>query len=469
MHRREFFQKAGLGAAAVAATAAVAGAANAAPDPAAPHLPKEGKRKLPVNKQRAYAVLEKYQIDGIVALRPHNVFYLTNTWPVVVDFGTEFPALATFARDPAQPSFFIGTTGAAWEFNNGDREVPEFIAYSGVANWRDYINATPEQMKVRPQSLGGLLGSHGFAVKAGGPFSAREQAWADAQAKYNPKAEPSIEWGLVRALKESGLDRGRIAVDDMRIAYMLQKIGFDTVTVFPGDNIFREIRLIKQPHEIDIMRVSQLASQRAALRTAHALQPGMTYREARSVFTTEAAANGADIAFLLVGVTQGMLPDEVVTRGRSYMIDCGAYHHHYMGDFARTVSIGEPSATLKKRFAAQQIGRQAALEVIKPGAPFAMVEKTARDAMVKAGMPADVIAACNLHSVGMQHDDQPTRSDVPYRVRGDMVLEKNMCVTLDLPFLEVGWGAGHNEDLLLITDNGYELMNAPDEPLVVAA
>ena len=470
MQRREFFTGAGVAAAgAVAAAAVGAEAAPAATSKGAFRVPKETKRKLPVNKQRAYAVMEKYGIDGVVALRPHNVYYLTNTWPVTTYFGSEFPALATFARDPAQPSFFVGTTGSAWEFFNGDREVPEIITFSGVANWRDYIDATPEKMKVKPQSMAGLLGSKGFAVKADGPFSPREAAWKNAQEVYNPKAEPSIEWALLRALKESGLDKGRIAVDDMRIKYMLESIGVETVTIFPGDNIFREIRLIKQPHEIDIMRVSQMASQKAALAAAHALVPGMTYSEARARFTTECAANGADIAFLLIGVTQGMLPDQVVTRGRSYMIDCGAFYQHYMGDFARTVSIGEPSAALKKRFRAQQIGRGVAMEMMKPGVPFATIEKAAREAMVKEGMPADVIAACNLHSVGMQHDDQPTRSDVPYRVRGEMVVEKNMCLTLDLPFLEIGWGAGHNEDLLLITDNGYELMNSPDEPLVIAA
>ncbi len=425
------------------------------------------KTPLPVNKSRAYEVLDRLGLDGLIALRPHNVYYLSNTWPVVTDFGSEFPAMATFAADPAQPSFFIGTGGSAWDLAIGDREVPELITFAGVQNWQNYVNADADAMKIEPISAG--ASARGNAIHPDGPLSPLEQRWTEAQARYNPASAPSIEWALVRALKESGLERGRIAVDDMRIAYLLERIGFDTVTLVPGDNVFREIRIVKQDHEIDLIRKAQQASRAAAMAAARALAPGMTYVEARSIFTKEAADHNAEIGFLLIGMSQGLLPDGVVQNGRSYMIDCGAKYSHYMGDFARTISIGEPSATLKARMAAQQAGRAAALEKVRPGALFSEVESAAREAMIKAGMPSDVIAACYLHSVGLQHDDQPTRDDVPYNVRRDRPLEKGMCVTLDLPFMEIGWGAGHNEDLLLISDSGFELLNSPEDALVVAA
>jgi Xaa-Pro aminopeptidase len=421
---------------------------------------------LPLNKQRGYEVLAKHGIDGIVALRPHNVYYLSNTWPVAVDFGSEYPAMATFAADPSQPGFFIGTPGAAMEVQNGDREVLPVITYTGAENWRDYVNASDEQMRIEPVAYGVNI-TFDYAVHPDAPLSPREQAWMQAQKRYNPTSAASIEWALVRALKESGLLHGRIAVDDMRIAWLLQRIGVDTVTIVPGDNIFRDIRLVKQPHEIAMMRQAQRASQAAAMAAAHALAPGMTYREARALFGSEAARHGADIAFLLLGMTQAMLPDGVVKAGRSYMIDCGASFSHYTGDFARTISIGDPSAELTRRMKAQQEARHAAFAMIRPGVRFSEVEKVARETMIKAGMPPHVIAATSLHSVGLQHDDQPNRADVSYRVQEDLLLEPGICVTLDLPFLEIGWGAGHNEDLLLITPNGYELLNDPGEPLVV--
>ncbi|MFO1428305.1 MAG: hypothetical protein U1F11_15310, partial [Steroidobacteraceae bacterium] len=49
----------------------------------------------------------------------------------------------------------------------------------------------------------------------------------------------------------------------------------------------------------------------------------------------------------------------------------------------------------------------------------------------------------------------------------DHVLEENMTLTIDLPYVEVGWGAGHNEDLIRVTRNGYEALNLESDPLVI--
>jgi Xaa-Pro aminopeptidase len=156
----------------------------------------------------------------------------------------------------------------------------------------------------------------------------------------------------------------------------------------------------------------------------------------------------------------------VVKRGQSYLLDSSIHFNNYHGDFARTVCVGEPSAEALRRFKAQQVGRQAAFEIIKAGVPFRKVEQTARDAMIKAGMPKD-LPIIGLHSVGLQHGDDPARLNVPFGVRDDHILAENMTVTLDLPYVEIGGSAGHNEDMLRITPNGYELLNDPGEPLVI--
>ena len=61
----------------------------------------------------------------------------------------------------------------------------------------------------------------------------------------------------------------------------------------------------------------------------------------------------------------------------------------------------------------------------------------------------------------------PQRERLAFKVRDDHVLAADMTVTLDLPYLEIGEGAGHNEDLLRITSTGYELLNDPADPLIV--
>ena len=42
-----------------------------------------------------------------------------------------------------------------------------------------------------------------------------------------------------------------------------------------------------------------------------------------------------------------------------------------------------------------------------------------------------------------------------------------MTLTVDLPYLEVGWGSGHNEDLFRVTKTGYEPFNTERDPFIV--
>ncbi len=420
-------------------------------------------RHIPINRDRARAVMEELGLDGLIALSPRNVYYLTNTTPNLIAFGAEFPAFATFPRDPDQPTFLISSALNTWETSTADREVPQVIAMSGAANWQDYVGASPEQMRIEPESAGKNPLSN---IYPGATLSPREAAWKRAQETYNPVSVGSPEWAIVRALKQSGLINGRIAVDDMRIAYLLQRIGIDSVTIVPGDNVFRKIRHIKTDYEVELMRVAQRITQESSMAAARSLEEGMTYDEFRLRFFTEATARGGEPGFMLLGVSLGLLPDEVVKRGRMYMMDCSVHFKKYHGDFARTISVGEPSAESMKWFKAQQIARAEAFDMIKPGVSFQQVEQAAREAAIKAGMPKE-LPAFGMHSVGLQHDDDPGRMDVPFAARDDLVLAENMVVTLDLPFIQIGWGAGHNEDMLRITKTGYEILNDPADPLVV--
>ena len=144
-----------------------------------------------INKPRAYQVLEEENIDGLVALDPVNVYYLTNTWSIGAKMRRQYPALTTFARDPNQPSFLIATTSQLWDISNRRSEVPEVMPYTGPANWEDYIGADAEQMKIEPKAR-----ERNYTFSSDAQLSSREQGWADIQAKYHPNAAPSEHWAL---------------------------------------------------------------------------------------------------------------------------------------------------------------------------------------------------------------------------------------------------------------------------------
>ena len=52
---------------------------------------------------------------------------------------------------------------------------------------------------------------------------------------------------------------------------------------------------------------------------------------------------------------------------------------------------------------------------------------------------------------------------------GDPVLEENMVINVDMPFIEVGWGSVHLEDTLLITADGCEPLTSMQMDVIVRA
>ncbi|MBL8629857.1 MAG: M24 family metallopeptidase [Rhodospirillaceae bacterium] len=415
--------------------------------------------KLLVNKPRAYAIMEEMKVDGLIALNPTNVYYLTNTRPAVMKMQWQYAAFATFARDTTRPNFLITSSSQGWDIANGDRETAPLIGFGMATNWRDYINASAEQKKIEPK-----VGGRKYPVLENTVLTQREQGWMDS---YNMPTAATPAWALVKALKEAGLRKGRIAVDDMRIKLLLEEIGqADGIEFVPGDNIFRHIRMVKSEAELALQRVGGKNNQDAAMAAVKAIEAGMTFAEIEHRFRAEAAARGNDLVFMLAGVTQGLFPDGKAVKGKPFLIDAVSSYKEYHGDFGRMVCIGEPNAEVLKRAKASKIGREAAFSVIKAGKSWREIEDIARQAQIKAGMPAETIIS-QIHTVGLQHSDHPTRSDVFFNAPMDHVLEENMVITLDLPHIHVGWGAGHNEDLIRITKTGFEAFGDLSDPLVV--
>ena len=223
MQRRTFF---GTAAGSAMAGLTAAEAATPAAKPVSIQLdasyikdPKLGK-SIPVNKDRAYQVMDEHGLSGLIALRPHNVYYLTNTITNLTAFGAEYPGFGTFPRKPDQPSFLISSIGNTWETINAARDVPQVITMSAPKNWQDYVNPTKEKMKVEPESAGRQGGK--FAMREGAVLTEKEKGWQRAQQIYGDSSGASPAWALVHAMKQSGMMPGKIAAEIGRAHVELQ-------------------------------------------------------------------------------------------------------------------------------------------------------------------------------------------------------------------------------------------------------
>jgi Xaa-Pro aminopeptidase len=417
----------------VAATGAPAQAAPSAPVASNPAVGAVTRGKLLVNTERVSALLDELGLDGVIAINPINVHYLTNM-PVESRFRAGYPSFGILARDPAQPSFLVTSAAQADELRGDARDTPEIVTFVGAPNWRDHLD---------PLRTVQVSASQSPAMSAATPAKA-----------------------LAKALGEAGLAKARVAVDDMRIAHLLQQADMSDVTCVLGETMLRKARAVKTEPELALMRIAARNNALAASNTIKAIARGMTPADIARRFALECLACGNTQVEFLAGTMHAGRAGAAIVPGRPFVIDAVSHFGQYHGDFGRTVVLGEPDRGVLAMDAAHRAGRDAVLNVLKPGVRFSEIDRVARAALTKAGMPQHMIVV-NPHTVGLEHGDNPARFDAPFNVPEDLKLEENMVLTVDLPYFESGWGAGHHEDLVRITATGFEPLATLGDPLVI--
>lgn len=96
---------------------------------------------------------------------------------------------------------------------------------------------------------------------------------------------------------------------------------------------------------------------------------------------------------------------------------------------------------------------QAALDLCKPGVKVGLLDQAARDVFKSYG--TETLFSHSLgHGLGLETHEAPRlKFD---GVDKDIVLQKGMVITIEPGLYEVGLGGIRHEDLIVITDTGYE-------------
>ncbi len=462
MERRDFFSlmAAGggmLGASALGTPEARANWGMVAPGPVPGH---DFDGRLLVNKARAYEIMDREGLDGIVALNPVNIFYLGNYFSYELQKLRAIPSFAVMPRDEKQPSFLVAAGADLMFLANGDREYPEIVPYSFPVDIERYIERGDWSQEPAAAPVGAW-------PTTGGELRPREQNWISFGRRLNERRAATPEWALVRALELAGLGKGKIAVDDMRISLILKTLDRNKITCVPGDNTFRKIRMIKSEVELKHMRTVARINQDACMAMLKQLHKGSTKDQVDQIFMAEAAKRGAKAMWIASGTIGGFTEGKLIP-GEPMMVDAVSQRNFYHGDFGRTFVLGGPSKELKACMVSTKVGWETALANIKPGMKYSQIRKMCSEAMHKAYTGSSTIKfGAGPHSVGLQHTDQPYRDGLPFMVPDDLTFEENMTLTVDLPTSVLGWGALHCEDLIVVTKTGCEPLATADGPLVV--
>lgn len=151
--------------------------------------------------------------------------------------------------------------------------------------------------------------------------------------------------------------------------------------------------------------------------------------------------------------------EKELAEGEFLTIDCGAIYKGYCSDETITLSVGKPSEKQKNIYNIVKEAHDLAIDAIKPGVKCAEIDKIARDHIEKAGYGKEFSHSLG-HGVGLDVHEYPVFSP-----KSDATLEPGMVVTIE-PGIYIGrWGGVRIEDMVLVTENGHELLTTTDKAL----
>lgn len=226
-------------------------------------------------------------------------------------------------------------------------------------------------------------------------------------------------------------------------------------------------RMIKSPHELELMTTANEATLKVYEAVYHALKPGMTQTEALSLISAGYANVGfRGEASVEVGPytanPHGSATPQVIRENTIIMIDDGCTVEGYNSDITRTFVLGKPTDKMNKVFDIVHRAQDAALAAAKPGVECQVVDAAARKVVEEAGFGPDYNFFTHRvgHGIGMDGHEWP------YLVRGNnLKLQPNMTFS-DEPGIYIRNEFGVRlEDDMHITENGAKLFTPQSHSL----
>ncbi len=397
-----------------------------------------------VNRERATELMEREGLDALIAVTPNNVLYLS-------DFDTDFlydvpwVACAILPRDPDIPPCLVATEIEAAVLVQRPTWMPDKrLYYFGV--------------------YGGVLKVHTFAEDT--ELTGEDLAIRRMVAELEQKPYAGITGAVCAMLSETGLHKARLGFDDTRFAAVLGG-AVDHAEVVDAGNLLIEIRMVKTPDEIAILKEAAVKNE-AALRTAlAAIKDGATWNDVYTAYEVRvveqggrpfATFNGAGPMSAGAGRPER---DYVIRPGDQVCFDSMMKWRRYMGDCQRTAVLGEPSAKLARYWKAYMAGIDEAYSNLRPGVQTGELRERVIRVVRANGLPSFELAF--THGIGLDHIEVPF---IAGGNLGDFRVEENMVLNIDMELHEIGWGGMFFEESMRVTAHGAERLYTLERDLI---
>jgi Xaa-Pro dipeptidase len=274
---------------------------------------------------------------------------------------------------------------------------------------------------------------------------------------------------VAKGLRDRGISTGTLGAEETLRFMFADGIAqaAPALKVVSATPVTAGCRMVKDHHEIALMRLACAATLRAYRAVYESLTEGMTQATVRDLISTAHRRLGfTGGASVQVGeysaLPHGSRTPQTIREGTIIMVDGGCNAEGYQSDITRTFVLGKPSDKMKQIFDIVHRAQTAALAAARPGGECQSVDAAARKVIVDAGYGPDYTYFSHRlgHGIGMDGHEWP------YLVKGNtLAMERGMTFS-DEPGIYIPGEFGVRlEDDMHITPSGAELLT-PQSPSI---
>ena len=408
-----------------------------------------------LNEERAHGLMAEHNIDVLVASTPENVTYVAGTWGwsnKVYVYSVHIFAL--YARD----------TGIAPALIVPGQEV----TYTSMQqSWiKDLYTFGGKSALIQPE---------------GSTAQTPEEETYLGMYNNDAKREKSAAASLAQALRDRGLDKARIGLDQERVMPNVRAqidAALPDATFIEASDLFRLIRMVKTPDELKAMSAAAALNEKAGIAASEAVADGAVEQEIANVFAAEVGRGGGKwqwFHFCSGRRATGIFPptNKKVTKGEMWKFDAGLHLHNYQADTGWGGVLGEPTKEQLNIWKATEAGFEAALAEVKTGALGSTLYKAMLETTQGAGYPEHNGNFAG-HAIGLEQREVPYVLTNPFPqnseflpTSSDFPLETGTTLCLENPMQIFGFGGTQIEKTIVVTETGYEFVYPQERKLWV--
>lgn len=274
---------------------------------------------------------------------------------------------------------------------------------------------------------------------------------------------------LKALISEQNINKIAYEKDHVTVGQLQQWEEKLSVEFIPIAGWVQELRMIKDKEEIEYIRKAAKIGDEAFADLLPNIRPGTTERDLAlelEFLMRKAGADGMSFEPIVAAGPQSALPharpgERILSVGDFVVFDFGCIVKGYCSDMTRTVVIGEPEEKHLIIYDLVLKAQMESLSAVAPGRTGAEIDAIAREIINDAGY-GEYFGHGLGHSVGLEIHENPRLSK-----NDNTILRPGMVVTVEPGVYLPDFGGVRIEDLVVVTEEGYEVLTSTFKELYV--